>query len=149
MKEPQFPKAQVHDAGVFYVCHRLAILGWKIIVPASGRIAPEGAQSGIHIVAEDKAGNRQTFLVRACSEREAATIGTTAKSFKANRLIICQRILEYKRIPTSFSLTKDDVDRIEERHEGKGGVRFFVEMRDYEKDEFRLGDDWEKLRPPQ
>ena len=131
MSDPQ----TVRKIGLSYVRNQLSRRGWKVMPPA-------GNARGVDFLAHSQDGSRKlTIKVRALSRRNAVPLGATLDNFLADYMVVCRRVIEAN--PEGFILTTEEVKELANRNEKDGKVSYWLELRDYESEQFR--ERWDRM----
>lgn len=123
------------NIGLYYVCYRLSLLGWNVMPTA------RNAQ-GIDLLAYNQdASKKYSVQVKALSRRSPVPLGKHLNHVYADFWVICRRIIEPS--PECYILRPDEVRRLAHRGEREGRVSYWLQPREYEKDEFK--DAWGRI----
>jgi hypothetical protein len=79
--------------------------------------------------------------VRAFSRRNAVSLGATPDNFLADYLVVCSKVIEDN--PECFILTQEEVRELANRNEKGGKVSYWLELRDYDAEQFR--EKWDRI----
>jgi hypothetical protein len=82
-----------------------------------------------------------TIKVRALSRRAAVPLGTTLDNLLADYLVVCRKVIEDN--PECFILTSEEVRELANRNKRGGRVSYWLELRDYESEQFR--ERWDRI----
>jgi hypothetical protein len=119
----------VRNVGLSYVRNQLSNRGWKVTPPT-------GNAKGVDFLVSGRDASRKLAIkVRAFSRRKAVSLGATPDNFLADYLVVCSKVIEDN--PECFILTQEEVRELANRNEKDGRVSYWLELRDYEAEEFR------------
>ncbi len=119
----------VRNIGLSYVRNQLSHRGWKVL-PTTKRA--KGADFLIH---SQEGSRKLTIKVRALSRRAAVSLGATLDNLLADYLVVCRKVIEDN--PECFILTLEEVKERANRNEKDGRVSYWLELRDYETEQFQ------------
>ena len=124
----------VGNAGLYYTCYRLSLLGWNAMPTARNA-------RGIDVVAYSRDGKRYLGIqVKSLSKRAPVPLGASIENLMGDFWVIVNRVISE---PTAFILTPDEVKRLAHRGEKDGRVSFWLQPNSYEADEFREA--WDRI----
>jgi len=124
----------VGNAGLYYTCYRLSLLGWNAMPTARNA-------RGIDVVAYSRDGSRYLGIqVKSLSKRAPVPLGASIDSLMGDFWVIINKVISE---PTAFILTPDEVKRLAHRGEKDGRVSFWLQPKSYETDEFREA--WDRI----
>lgn len=124
----------VGNAGLYFACYRLSLLGWNVMPTARNA-------RGIDIVAYSRDGKRYIGIqVKSLIKRAPVPIGTSVENPMGDFWLIVDK-LSWE--PMVFILTPRDVKRLAHRGERGGKVSFWLEPNSYETEEFREA--WDRI----
>lgn len=128
MKSPKLPPQIVGNAGLFYVCHKLSILGWNAM-PTSRNA------KGIDLMCFSLDGERKLLLqVKSLSKRHPVPLGTDQNKLMGDYWIIVTEATSKQ--PTCFLLTPEEVRQRAHRGEKDGKVSYWLQPKAYAIEEF-------------
>ena len=119
----------VRNVGLSHARAQLSNRGWKV-TPSTGN-----AKGLDFLVYGRDASRRLTIKVRALSRRAAVPLGATLDNLLADYLVVCSKVIEDN--PECFILTQEEVRELANRNEKDGRVSYWLELRDYETEQFR------------
>ncbi len=125
----------VGNIGLYYVCYRLARLGWNVIPTA------RNARGVDILVYSVDATKKLSVQVKALSKSNPVPLGTHTDAIFGDYFIVCRRVVTDS--PECFVLTPTEVKALAHRGEKDGRVSYWLQPRDYAKDCFR--DRWERI----
>jgi hypothetical protein len=118
----------VGNAGLYYTCYRLSLLGWNAMPTTRNA-------RGIDVVAYSRGGNRYLGIqVKSLSKRAPVPLGASIDVLMGDFWVIINRIISE---PTAFILTPEEVKRLAHRGEKDGKISFWLQPKSYETDAFR------------
>ncbi len=129
-KASKAPTQVVGNVGLYYVCYRLALLGWNVM-PTSRNAR------GIDILCYSQDGKRTvTIQVKALSKRSPVPLGHSLDHLIANFVVVVRNAAAKPPAqPQSFILTPEEVG--EGVHVSKDGKdSHWLQPREYEADAF-------------
>ena len=125
----------VRKLGLSYVRNKLSRRGWKVM-------HPDGNARGVDFLTHSQDGSRKlTIKVRALSRRAAVPLGPTLDNLLADYIIVCTKVIEAD--PECFILRTEEVKDLANRNEKDGEVSYWLELRDYESEQFR--ERWDRM----
>lgn len=127
-------KQQVGNAGLYYVCYRLTLLGWNVL-PTS-----RNARGVDIVIYNHDASVKKAVQVKALSKRSPVPLGEHLDHLFADSVVVVRCVAEE---PECFLLTPDDVRAGVHRGEKDGKVSCWLEPQAYEGDEYR--ERWDKI----
>jgi hypothetical protein len=131
----QTDRHTVRKIGLTYVRNQLSRRGWKVMYPS-------GNARGVDFLTHSQDGSRKlTIKVRTLSRRAAVPLGTTLDNLLADYMIVCTKVIEAN--PECFILRTDDVKDLANRNEKDAEVSYWLELRDYESEQFR--ERWDRM----
>jgi hypothetical protein len=126
----------VGNAGLYYVCYRLSLLGWNVMPTARNA-------RGKDVVAYDRTGTEFIGVqVKTLSKRSPVPLGSSLDKVMGDYWVIVNGIV---REPTAFVLVPEEVRRPAQRRERDGRVSYWLQPRSYEAQEFREA--WYRIGP--
>lgn len=124
----------VGNAGLYFVCYRLSLLGWNAMPTARNA-------RGIDVVAYSRKGNRYLGLqVKSLSKRNAVPLGDSLDRLMGDFWVIVNQVTKS---PTAFVLRPSEVSRLATRHKKSGRVSFWLSPKAYSSDRYREA--WKRL----
>ena len=118
----------VGNAGLYYVCYRLSLLGWNVMPTARNT-------RGIDIVAYSRDGKRYLGIqVKTLSKRAPVPLGKSLERLMGDFWVIVNKVASD---PTAFILTPEEVKELAHRGEKGGRVSFWLQPNAYDIDQFR------------
>ena len=133
--EPVINHQTVGNIGLFYVCYRLSKLGWNVMPTARNA-------KGIDILTYSQDAKRvRTIQVKALSKATPVPLSNTLNHLFADFVVVCRRVIDEN--PQCFILPTETVRKWADRKEKNGVVSYWLQPRDYAKDEFR--EKWEQI----
>lgn len=130
----QHEKAMTGNAGLNYAGWQLSRRGWHVMPTI------RNARGSDLFVTN---GDESIFLgiqSKACDGREAVKLGVNLEALRSDYWIVT--VKANSEAPICYVLSLDDVKRLASRDKG-GKQEFWLEIRDYERDEFREA--WERI----
>jgi hypothetical protein len=128
----------VGNIGLFYACYRLSLLGWNVMPTTRNA-------RGIDIVAYSAdAVQFLGFQVKSLSRRSPVPLGATLDKIMGHIWIIVNNASSDR--PSTFIMFPEEVKERAHRGEKEGRISYWLEPRDYDRDEFREA--WHRLQPP-
>ena len=130
----QFDSAMTGNAGLNYASWQLSRRGWHVMPTIRNA-------RGSDLIVTD--GDETIFFgvqSKALSKRQAVPLGLALEGLRSDWWVIT--VNANADAPTCYVLSLDEVRRVASRDKG-GKQAFWLEPRDYEKDEFR--DAWERI----
>ena len=128
----------VRNIGLSHARAQLSNRGWKVVPPT-------GNAKGLDFLVSGRDASRKlTIKVRAFSRRKAVSLGATPDNFLADYLVVCSKVIEDN--PECFILTQEEVRELANRNEKDGKVSYWLELRDYETEQFR--EKWGRIASP-
>jgi hypothetical protein len=132
MEERKLPQHLVRNAGVFYVCHHLSLMGWN--ATPTTRYA-----KGPNVLIESQDAERSWRLkVRSLSKRDPVPLGKDPL-IDADWVVVCIRVRTDS--PGCFVLTPAEVSKLATRD--KRGPNYWIEQRQYDREEF--AERWDRI----
>lgn len=132
----------VSNAGMYYVCYRLSLLGWNVM-PTSRNA------KGIDIVAYTPEGNAFVGIqVKTLSSPANVPIGRTIEDQKRIWIIVvlsdpASNSANAK--PTAFILTNEEINHLKDEYEKKGKKSLWIHKKKYfDKPGFK--ENWNRLK---
>ena len=124
----------VGNAGLYFACFHLSLLGWNVMPTARNA-------RGIDVVAYDRSGSRFIGVqVKALSKRAPVPLGTSLDKLMGDFWVIVNRITTK---PTVFILSPEEVRGAAHRGEKDDRISFWLQPGSYDKDQFR--DAWHRI----
>ncbi len=127
----------VGNIGLYFVSYRLSRLGWNVMPTA------RNARGIDLLIYSQDAKRTHSLQVKALSRRSPVPLGSHLNNLFGDFLVICRSVVTDA--PESFVLTPDEVRRLAHRGEKDGRVSYWLQPKDYEKDDFR--DAWMRSDP--
>jgi hypothetical protein len=125
----------VRKIGLSYVRNQLSRRGWEGMHPA-------GNARGVDFLTHTQDGSRKlTIKVRALSRSAAVPLGATLDNLLADYMVVCTKVIEAN--PECFILRTEEVKDLANRNEKDGKVSYWLELRDYESEQFR--ERWDRM----
>ncbi len=125
----------VRKIGLSYVHNQLSRRGWEVVSPVR-------STRGVDFFANSRNGSHKlTIKVRALSRRSAVPLGATLDNLLADYMVVCRKVIETN--PECFILTTEEVKELANRNEKGGEVSYWLELRDYETEQFR--ERWDRM----
>jgi hypothetical protein len=122
------------NAGLYYCCYRLSLLGWNVMPTARNA-------RGVDIVVYTKDAKRFLGIqVKALSKRNPVPLGTSLDKIMGDLWIIVNRIAT---TPSAFILFPNEVRERAHRGEKDGRVSYWLQPTDYDQDIFR--ETWDRI----
>lgn len=133
--QPVLNRRNVDNIGLFYVCYRLARLGWNV--------APTSATArGVDLlVCGQDAAHSCSVQVKSLSRIGPVLLGPRLNEVRGDFVVICRRLV--RDVPECFVLTPEDVGRLAEPVEQNGRTRFWLNPEKYDADEYR--NRWDRI----
>jgi hypothetical protein len=134
---PLMSKQRSGNIGLYYVCFRLAQLGWNVL-PTSRNA------KGIDLLAYSEDGVRRiTVQVKALVDRSYVPLGSTTKNTTpADYWVICRGVFKEK--PDCFVMTASEVANLAEvGHSKDGTLSYWLAPKAYEAPEFK--ENWSRI----
>ena len=125
----------VRNLGLSYVRNHVSHRGWKVMP------ADKNARGVDFLIYSQDTPRKLTIKVRALSRRAAVPLGTTLDNLLADYLVVCRKVIEDN--PECFILTSEEVRELANRNERDGRVSYWLELRDYESEQFR--ERWDRI----
>ncbi|SPU43064.1 hypothetical protein [Brevundimonas diminuta] len=129
----QFDSAMTGNAGLYYASWQLSRRGWHVMPTIRNA-------RGSDLIVTD--GDETIFFgvqSKALSKRQAVPLGTALEGLRSDWWVIT--IKANSDAPTCFVMTGDEVRQ--SASQDKNGGRFWLEPRDYDRDEYRDG--WARI----
>lgn len=124
----------VGNAGLYFTCYRLSLLGWNVMPTARNA-------RGVDIIAYSRDGKRYVGIqVKSLSNRAPVPLGTSLQNLMGDFWVIVNKVVSK---PTAFILTPNEVKRLAHRGEKEGRVSFWLHTNAYETDQFREA--WDRI----
>ncbi len=118
----------VGNAGLYFVCHKLSLLGWSAMPTARNA-------RGIDVVAYSRDGERYLGIqVKSLSKRAPVPLGTSLDNLMGDFWVIINNVISE---PAAFILTPHEIKKRAHRGEKDGRISFWLQPKDYEIEEFR------------
>ena len=118
----------VGNAGLYYVCYRLSLLGWNVMPTARNA-------RGVDLIAYTQDATRTLAIqIKALSKRSPVPLGTNLDRFFGDFVVICRKVATAS--PESFVLTPAEVRTRAHRGEKEGRVSYWLQPAAYEGAEF-------------
>lgn len=126
----------VGNAGLYYVCHQLSLLGWNTL-PTSRNA------KGVDLICYNSDCSRKIAVqVKSLSKRNPVPLGKTLDSIIGDVWVIVNNLAS---TPTAFVMFPDEVTQLAHRGEKNGKVSYWLQPKAYDCDEFRNA--WERISP--
>jgi len=122
------------NAGLFYCCYKLTLLGWNVM-PTSRNAR------GVDIIAYD--GDATRFIgiqVKSLSKRNPVPLGSSLERIMGDFCVIVNKIAS---TPSAFVLLPSEVIARAGRNEKDGKISYWISPTDYEENSFR--DAWDRI----
>ncbi len=120
----------IGNVGMYYACYRLSMLGWNVM-PTSRNAR------GVDIIAYDN--NAEKFVaiqVKTLSNRSPVPLGQSLEKIMGDWWIIVNEVADHSKQPNTYILLPDEVRNLAHRGEKDGRVSYWLQPKDYTKDEF-------------
>jgi hypothetical protein len=125
----------VANIGLFYVCYRLSRMGWNVMPTARNA-------KGIDIlIYSQDASQRRTVQVKTLSKGSPVPLSNRLDHLFADFVVVCRHVI--REPPECFVLSPEEVRKLVHRGEKNGKVSYWLQPRDYARDEFR--ENWERI----
>jgi hypothetical protein len=122
------------NAGLFYCCYKLSLLGWNVM-PTSRNAR------GVDIVAYNSDATRFIGVqVKTLSKRDPVPLGTSLEKVIGDFWIVVHKV---GTSPTAFILLPSEVRNHAGRNEKDGKISYWLSPRDYDKELFR--EKWDRI----
>lgn len=119
----------VRNTGLSHARDQLSNRGWQVTTPT-------GNAKGVDFLIHGQDASRKLAIkVRAFSRRKAVSLRATPDNILADYLVVCSKVIEDN--PVCFILTQEEVRGLANRNKKGGRVSFWLELRDYETEQFR------------
>ena len=121
----------VGNAGLYYVCYKLSLLGWNVMPTARNA-------RGIDILCySQNAKNTLSVQVKTLSKRSAVPLGTKLDNLFGNFFIVCLEVA--KKEPRCFILKPDEVKQL--CH--PAGTSFWMEAKEFDQPDYL--EKWDRI----
>ena len=121
----------VGNAGLYYVCYKLSLLGWNVMPTARNA-------RGIDVLAYSQNAIRTLAVqVKTLSKRSAVPLGTKLDNLFGDFFIVCQDVA--KKEPKCFVLKPDEVRKLSHQ----AGTSFWMEAKQY--DQPTYFEQWDRI----
>jgi hypothetical protein len=125
------------NAGLYYCCYRLSLLGWNVMPTARNA-------RGVDIVAySEDATKLVSIQVKTLSKRNPVPLGTSLDKVMGHYWIVVNRI---GTDPTAFIMKPGEVLKLAKRGEKEGRVSFWLQPTEYDSPKFREA--WRRIGRP-
>ena len=129
----------VGNAGLYYVCYKLSLLGWNVMPTA------RNARGIDVLIYSQDAKQKKAIQVKALSKRSPVPLGTKLDNLFGDFFIVCQKVADEK--PRCFVLIPSEIEPLV--HEGKskksGKISLWLQPKYYEKPEFEGEAGWKRI----
>ena len=125
----------VRNIGLSHARNQFSDRGWKVTPMA------ENTKGVDFLIYGQDASWKVAIKVRAFSRRNAVSLGATPDNFLADYLVVCSKVIEDN--PECFILTQEEVRELANRNEKGGKVSYWLELRDYDAEQFR--EKWDRI----
>ncbi len=125
----------VGNAGLYYCCYRLSLLGWNVMPTARNA-------RGVDLIAYSQdASKKLAIQVKALSKRNPVPLGLSLEKVMGDFWIIVNKVATTS--PCAFILKPAEV--MELAHEGNkdGKLSYWLQPKEYDQDQFR--EKWERI----
>ncbi|MBC7099839.1 hypothetical protein H5T52_12180 [Candidatus Bipolaricaulota bacterium] len=127
-------KQIVGNAGLYYACYRLCLLGWNVMPTARNA-------RGIDIVAYSTDGKRFLGIqVKSLGKQAPVPLGSSVESLMGDFWVIVTKIAAE---PTAYILTPYEVRKLAHRGERDGRLSFWLQPVAYAAPEYREA--WDRI----
>jgi len=127
-KTPTVPPQIVGNAGLFFVCHRLSVLGWNAM-PTSRNAR------GVDVMCFSLDGKAKFLLqVKSLSKRNPVPLGNDPEKFMGDFWVIVTEAISDK--PTCYILAPDQVKAMAHKGVKDGKVSYWLQPKQYAVPEF-------------
>jgi hypothetical protein len=127
----------IGNAGLYYACYRLSLLGWNAL-PTSRNAR------GIDVIAYNADCSRTISVqVKALSKRPPVPLGKSLDRIMGDFWIIVNNIISS---PSAYVMVPAEIRELAHRGEKDGQVSFWLQPNAYDRDEFREA--WHRLGAP-
>lgn len=120
---------------MFYVCYRLSRLGWNVMPTA------RNARGVDIVVYSQDSSQKLTIQVKTLSKGSPVPLGNKLDHLFADFVVVCRHVA--REAPECFVLTPAEIRNTVHRGEKNGKVSYWLQPRDYAKEEFR--EKWERI----
>jgi len=118
----------VGNAGLYYACYKLSILGWNAM-PTSRNAR------GVDVFAYNSDCTKMVSIqVKSLSKRNPVPLGDNLGRVMGNFWVIVNKIKEN---PNAYIMKPEEVKKLAHRGEKDGRVSFWLQPNVYDKDQFR------------
>ncbi|MGH7137422.1 MAG: hypothetical protein ACREHD_16890 [Pirellulales bacterium] len=125
----------VGNVGLFYVCYRLSRFGWNVMPTARNA-------RGVDIVIYSQDSTRKhTIQVKTLSKGSPVPLGGKLDHLFADFVVVCRHVI--REIPECFVITPAEIRETVHRGEKNGKVSYWLQPREYAKEEFR--EKWDRI----
>jgi hypothetical protein len=121
------------NIGLFYVCYRLARLGWNVMPTA------RNARGVDVLIYNEDSSRKLTIQIKALSKAGEVRLGDNLYHLCADFVLICRHVLRETEGPECFILTSEEVRQFAKEQQGK----FYLHPRRYGTEQFR--EKWERI----
>lgn len=127
----------VGNAGLYYACYRLSLLGWNAM-PTSRNAR------GVDVIAYNfDCSQMISIQVKSLSKRNPVPLGTSLDRIMGDYWVIINNL---QGDPTAYVLLPDEIKKLAHRGEKDGNVSFWLQPTAYDKDDFREA--WKRIDNP-
>lgn len=124
----------VGNAGLYFTCYHLSLLGWNAMPTARNA-------RGIDVVAYSRDGKQYLGIqVKSLSKRVPVPLGSSLDNLMGDFWVIINKVISE---PTAFIVTPDEVMQLAHRGEKDGRISFWLQPKDYDVAEFRGA--WDRI----
>ena len=111
------------NAGLYYCCYRLSLLGWNVMPTARNA-------RGIDVIAYSRSAKVKVAIqVKSLSKRSPVPLGTTVDDLMGDWWVILHSVAAAQ--PKAFVLSPSEVTRLAHRGEKEGRVSFWLQPNAY------------------
>ncbi len=127
----------VGNAGLYYACYRLSLLGWNAM-PTSRNAR------GVDVIAYNfDCSQMISIQVKSLSKRNPVPLGTSLDRIMGDYWVIINNL---QGNPTAYVLLPDEIKQLALKGEKDGNVSFWLRPAAYDKDDFREA--WKRIGNP-
>lgn len=122
------------NAGLYYCCYRLTLLGWNVMPTARNA-------RGVDILAYSQDANRKLAIqVKALSKRNPVPLGGSLDKVMGDIWIIVNKVT---RSPSAFILLPSEVKELAHKGEKEDRISYWLQPRSYDQPQFH--ENWERI----
>lgn len=124
----------IGNAGLYYCCYRLSLLGWNVMPTARNA-------RGVDIIAYSQDASRKLAIqVKALSKRNPVPLGSSLDKVMGDIWIVVNNVTSS---PSTYLLTPYEIKELAHRGEKDGRVSFWLQPNSYDQDRFK--EMWERI----